>query len=49
MERRRFKPCLSSVVMGNVWSLSNKMDKLTALTQSHMVYQECSLMCFTET
>ena len=49
MERRRFKLCLPSVVMGNVRSLSNKMDELTALTQSHPEYQECSLMCFTET
>ena len=49
MERRRFKPCLPSVVMGNVWSLSNKMDELTALTRNHMEYRECSLMCFTET
>ena len=49
MERRRFKPCLPSVVMGNVRSLSNKMDELTALTQSHPEYRECSLMCFTET
>ena len=35
--------------MGNVWSFSNKMDKLTVLTQSHTEYRECSLMCFTET
>ena len=35
--------------MGNVWSLSNEMDKLTALTWSHTEYRECSLMCFTET
>ena len=49
MERRRFKPCLTSVVMGNVQSLSNKMDELTALTRSHTEYWECSLMCFTET
>ena len=38
-----------SVVMGNVRSLSNKMDELTALTRSHPEYCECSLMCFTET
>ena len=35
--------------MGNVRSLSNKMDELTALTRSHREYRECSLMCFTET
>ena len=26
MERRIFKPCLPSVVMGNVQSVNNKMD-----------------------
>ena len=49
LERRKFKPCLPSTVMGNVQSLNNKMDELTALTRSHSVYRECSLMCFTET
>ena len=49
LERRRFKPCLPSIVMGHVQSLNNKMDELTALTRSHAVYRECSLMCFTKT
>ena len=35
--------------MGHVQSLNNKMDELTALTRSHAVYRECSLMCFTKT
>nr|XP_023652428.1 uncharacterized protein LOC111835896 isoform X1 [Paramormyrops kingsleyae]XP_023652429.1 uncharacterized protein LOC111835896 isoform X1 [Paramormyrops kingsleyae] len=34
--------------MGIVRSLANKMDELTALTRSQRVYQECSLLCFTE-
>ena len=49
MERRRFEPCLHSVVMGNVRCLSNKMDKAMVQTRSHTEYRECSMMCFTET
>ena len=43
--KKRFKPYLPSLVMGNVRSLANKMDELTALIRS----RECSLMCFSET
>lgn len=35
--------------MGNVRSLCNKMDELTALAQNQREYRKCSLMCFTET
>ena len=49
MERRRFKPCLPSVVMGNVRSLSAVSSSILLLTRSHTEYRECSLMCFTET
>ncbi|KAK0140095.1 hypothetical protein N1851_022981 [Merluccius polli] len=35
--------------MGNVRSLGNKMDELTALARSQKEYRECSIMCFTET
>ncbi len=35
--------------MGNVRSLANKMEELTALARSQTEYRECSLMCFTET
>lgn len=49
MEKRRYKPCLPSVTMGNVRSLAGKMEELTALARSQMEYRECSLMCFTET
>ncbi|XP_049911756.1 uncharacterized protein LOC126397200 [Epinephelus moara] len=48
MERKTFKPCLPSIIMGNVRSLGNKMDELTALTRSHQEYRECSLMIFSE-
>ena len=34
--------------MGNVRSLANKMDELTALAASQHEYREASLMCFTE-
>ncbi|XP_060947988.1 serine/threonine-protein phosphatase PP1-beta catalytic subunit-like [Limanda limanda] len=47
--KRRFKPCLPSVIMGNVRSLPNNMEELTALTRLQREYRECSLMCFTET
>ncbi|XP_049927755.1 uncharacterized protein LOC126407114 [Epinephelus moara] len=49
MEKRRYKPCLPSLIMGNVRSLANKMDELTAVTKSQKEYRECSLMCFNET
>lgn len=49
-ERKRwYKPCLLSVIMGNVRSLTNKMEELTALTRLQMEYWECSIMCFTDT
>ncbi|XP_073671404.1 uncharacterized protein [Paramisgurnus dabryanus] len=35
--------------MGNVRSLGNKMEELTALTRSQWEYRECSFMSFTET
>ncbi|KAJ8390513.1 hypothetical protein AAFF_G00103100 [Aldrovandia affinis] len=34
--------------MGNVRSLANKMDELTALARSQAEFRECSIMCFTE-
>ena len=39
LERKTFKPCLPSVIMGNVRSLGNKMDEHTALTQSYQEYR----------
>ncbi|XP_054643394.1 uncharacterized protein LOC129187756 isoform X1 [Dunckerocampus dactyliophorus] len=47
--KRRYKPCLPSVIMRNVRSLPNKMEELTTLTRLQREYRECSLMCFTET
>nr|XP_020481171.1 elongation factor 1-alpha 1-like [Monopterus albus] len=47
--KRRYKPCLPSIVMENVRSLSNKMDELTALTRVERVYRESSIMGFTKT
>ncbi|KAJ8402059.1 hypothetical protein AAFF_G00372940 [Aldrovandia affinis] len=47
-EKRRFKPYLPSIIMGNVRSLANKMDELTGVTQSQAEFRECSIMCFTE-
>nr|XP_054598774.1 uncharacterized protein LOC129163848 [Nothobranchius furzeri] len=47
--KRKFKPSLPSIVMGNVRSLANKMDELQALSRTQPEYQQCSVMCFTET
>ena len=46
--RTRYRPVLPSVIMGNVRSLPNKMDKLTARTQHQRDYRECSIMVLTE-
>ena len=46
--RTRYRPILS-VIMGNVRSLPNKMDELTALTRHQRDYRECSIMVLTET
>ncbi|KAI3363877.1 hypothetical protein L3Q82_001472 [Scortum barcoo] len=47
--RRRYRPVLPSIIMGNVRSLPNKMDELAALTRHQREYRECSLLLFTET
>ncbi|XP_054866081.1 uncharacterized protein LOC129348770 [Amphiprion ocellaris] len=47
-KRRRYKPSVPSVIMGNVRSLPNKMEELTALTRLQWEYRESSLMMFTE-
>ncbi|KAI3375978.1 hypothetical protein L3Q82_016518 [Scortum barcoo] len=46
--RRRYRPVLPSIIMGNVRSLPNKMDELAALTRHQREYRECSLLLFTE-
>jgi len=47
-KRRRFKPSLPSVIMGNVNSLPNKMDELSTL-KNQRIYRECSMFILTET
>ncbi|XP_029924039.1 uncharacterized protein LOC115371064 [Myripristis murdjan] len=47
--RRRYRPVLPSIIMGNVRSLPNKMDELAALTRHQRDYRECSIMMLTET
>lgn len=42
--RKRVRPPIPSVVMGNVNALSNKMDELTALIRNQRCYRECSLL-----
>ena len=46
--RMRYRPVLLPVIMGNVRSLPNKMDELTALTQHQRDNCECSIMVLTE-
>ena len=46
--RRRYKPSIPSVIMGNVNSLPNKIDELSALNIQR-IYCESSLFIFTET
>lgn len=48
-KRRRFKPYLPTIIMGNVRALANKMNEFSALTRSQRKYRECSITCFTET
>ena len=45
---RGCRPVLPSVIMGNVQSISNKMDKLFACLR-FCVFRKCSMMCLTET
>lgn len=46
--RRRYKPSTPSVIMGNVNSLQNKIDELSALN-NHRTFRETSLFIFSET
>ncbi|KAI3354583.1 hypothetical protein L3Q82_019078 [Scortum barcoo] len=45
----RFKPPVSSMIIGNVNSLPNKIDELAALTKNLKTFRECSLLCLSET
>ena len=44
--RRRFKPALPIIIMGNVQSLRNKPDELVRYLHE---FREASLLCLTET
>ncbi|TWW81704.1 hypothetical protein D4764_01G0015190 [Takifugu flavidus] len=46
--RRHYRPVPPSIIMGNVRSLPNMMDKLAAVTRHQREYRECSLLLFTE-
>lgn len=48
-KKKHFKPTLPAIITGNVRSIYNNMDELTALRRHQRVYRECSLMLFTET
>ena len=49
VKKRRHRPAVPAIVMGNVRSLGNKTDELAALIRSQREYRECSVLCFTET
>lgn len=45
--RRHFKPTIPAIIMGNVNTLQNKMDELSALNNLQ-IYQEGSMYLFME-
>ena len=45
-KRRKYKPSVPAVLMGNVRSLGNKMDELAALVQTQRESREASITCF---
>eukprot|EP00745_Piridium_sociabile_P022796 TRINITY_DN35541_c0_g1_i7.p1 TRINITY_DN35541_c0_g1~~TRINITY_DN35541_c0_g1_i7.p1 ORF type:complete len:265 (+),score=37.09 TRINITY_DN35541_c0_g1_i7:293-1087(+) len=47
--RRRYRLALPSMVMGNVQSVRNKVDELTACCKFMHEYREANLICLTET
>lgn len=49
MEKRRYKPCVPSLIKGEHEVKANKMEELMVLAWSQREYWECSIMCFTET
>ncbi|KAK7483337.1 hypothetical protein BaRGS_00025397 [Batillaria attramentaria] len=48
-KRRKCKPYLPTIIMGNVQSLSNKIDELSATVSFREEFRTCSLLCFSET
>lgn len=49
LKRRKFRPPLPSVVLGNARSLNNKTDELQANAKFLSEYKDSCVMCFTET
>lgn len=47
--RRRQRHVIPSVIMGNIRSLSNKLDELAAITHNQRCYREGSIQYLTET
>ncbi len=48
-KRRKFKPALPSIIMGNTQSLRNKLDELKSCSILRREYWDSCLMCFSET
>ena len=48
-KKRRHRPVVPAIVMGNLRFLGNKTDKLAALIKTQREYRECSVLCFRET
>ena len=47
-KRRRFRPAVPSVTMGNLRSICNKADELSALTRHQREYRDSCLLIFSE-
>ena len=47
--KRKFKPALPSIIMGNTQSLCNKLDELKSCCLWRQEYRDSCLMCFSET
>ncbi|CAM4427607.1 unnamed protein product [Leuciscus chuanchicus] len=47
-KKRRFRPAVPSVTMGNLRSISNKTDELSALTRYQREYKDSCLLIFSE-
>lgn len=47
-KKRRFRPAVPSITMGNLRSISNKTDELSALTRYQREYRDSCLLIFSE-
>ena len=48
IKKRLFKPYLPTLILGNIQSIRNKMDRLCGNVSYHQNFRTCSVMCFSE-